>query len=263
MTGNASYDPHFFKPIYEVEDHHFWFRTRNEVLANVCEQVVAHLSPGYRVLEVGCGTGNVLRMLKARCSQGVVVGMDLFGEGLSYAQRRSSAALLQGDMHHPPFRVPLDVIGLFDVLEHLPDDRQVLTALRGMLVAGGYLVLTVPAYPALWSYFDESAYHCRRYTPQDLQQKLTEAGFEIEFCTPFMMSLFPLVWLGRRVAAWKAQEQRDGYTSAQSLTTDELRVRPGINELLRGLLKLESRWLARGKRFPFGTSLLVVAANPR
>ena len=121
---NSSYDRCWFAPIAKVEARHFWFRTRNKVIATVVSQITANLAPGYRVLEVGCGTGNVLRVLEQACPHGMVIGMDMFAEGLYYARQRTSCPLIQGDINKPPFAKQFDLICLFDVLEHLPDDIQ-------------------------------------------------------------------------------------------------------------------------------------------
>ena len=129
-----SYDQAYFEPLFAIEDRHFWFRARNRVIATVVGQITANLVPGYRVLEVGCGTGNnVLRVLEKGCKNGVVIGMDLFAEGLQYAQERTSCLLVQGDIQSPPFSIQFDMIGLFDMLEHLPDDMRVLHHLHTML----------------------------------------------------------------------------------------------------------------------------------
>src|SRR5689334_18506816 len=103
-TGeHDSYDPTYFKYLFEIEDKHFWFRARNRVISAAVARVTARLKPGYRFLEVGCGTGNVLRALEKTCKNGVVVGMDLFGEGLRYARGRVTCPLVQGDIHANPF----------------------------------------------------------------------------------------------------------------------------------------------------------------
>jgi len=164
--------------------------------------------------------------------------------------------LVQGDVRHCPFGKPFDLIGMFDVLEHVPEDLETLRALRDALAPGGRLMLTVPAHQYLWSYFDEAARHCRRYSSREIRERLVEAGFEVEFQSQFMTCIFPLVWLFRRVSSWN---QRPGPEDAKALTLREFRVVPVINGLLAALLRLEALWLSRGYRLPIGTSLIVVA----
>src|SRR5690349_11902313 len=74
----SSYDPDLFRTLFTVEDRHFWFRARNRLIRTLTRQVTARLPAGYRVLEVGCGTGNVLRYLEQASPRGTVIGMDLF-----------------------------------------------------------------------------------------------------------------------------------------------------------------------------------------
>lgn len=255
----ASYDPEYFAPLFAVEDRHFWFRGRNPLIARLVHRLASAFGPGYRVLEAGCGTGSVLRALEQECTGGSVYGMDLFREGLHFAQMRVSCGLVQGDIHHPPFAVGFQVIGLFDVLEHLPDDGRVLRDLRAMLAPGGALVLTVPANKALWSYFDEASRHVRRYEQAELRQRLEQNGFQVEYLSPYMMSIYPLVWLNRKLASrWQGARQDDTRRS-ETLSEKELSIIPGINEILAWVLGAEARWVYAGRRLPFGTSLIAVA----
>src|SRR2546421_11627389 len=115
--------PDFAPQLFDAEDRHFWFRARNTVIGRVVGGLVQGLRPGYRVLEVGCGNGNVLRVLERVCADGEVVGMDLVEEKLTFARRRTRCTLRQGDLYRLPDEEPFDLIGMFDVLEHLPDDR--------------------------------------------------------------------------------------------------------------------------------------------
>ena len=141
---------------------------------------------------------NVLSTLQKACPLGLVVGMDLYAEGLAFARNRTSCPLVQGDIEQPGFGSQFDLIGAFDVVEHLPDDLRVFRSLHAMLKPRGILLLTVPAHQSLWSYFDEVSHHCRRYEPSDLRRKLNQTGFEIEFLTQFMASIYPLLWFVRR-----------------------------------------------------------------
>jgi len=252
-AGGASYDPAWFAPLAAVEDRHFWFRARNRVIRALAGGLTAGLAPGYWILEVGCGTGSLLPVLAEACPGGVVVGADLFGESLTFARRRARCPVVAADIGSLPFRPGFALIGLFDVLEHLEDDVAVLGSLRRLLAPEGALLLTVPAHPSLWSYFDEAARHRRRYEAGELEQKLARAGYRIEYLTPFMSSIFPLLWLGRRLAP------RLGRRSASELVHQELRVTPVLNELLGWMLAPEAAFIARRRRLPVGTSLAAVA----
>lgn len=256
--GESAFDPSFYASLFAIEEKHFWFRARNRVIATVVSRVTSRLAPGYRVLEVGCGTGSVLHVLESTCTRGSVLAMDLLPEGLRYAHRRTRCPLVQGDIHRAPFRVSFDVIGAFDVIEHLSDDARPLADMRSLLKPGGALVVTVPAAPSLWSYFDDAAGHFRRYTRSSLVCALEGAGLEVEYATPFMTAIFPLVWLGRRLAALSSRER----ARAHDLTEAELRITPLVNEVLARVLSQEARLIERGRVLPVGTSLLAIARRP-
>ena len=123
-----------------AEDRHFWFRARNHTIEMLVKQSIANLGSGYHVLEVGCGTGNVLRVLETTCTRGTVVGLDLSRERLRFVRQRTTCPLVQGDLHDAPFKTPFELIGLFDVLEHVQEDVRVLQDLSALLAPQGVLV---------------------------------------------------------------------------------------------------------------------------
>lgn len=257
--NSGGYDPTFFDQLALVEERHFWFRARNRLIFQFTERISAGFRPGSLILEVGCGTGNVLSVLQKACPMGLVVGLELWSEALRYARKRGDAFLVQGDVRQCPFRNQFDLIGLFDVLEHIDEEQETLDCIWRLLVPGGALLLTVPAHQSLWSYFDEAAHHCRRYSPDEIGSKLSAAGFEVEFQSQFMACLFPLVWTFRKLQSFR---RRRDPGSAKVLADDEFRVVPLANGFLTGLLNLEVRWLTSGHRLPIGTSVVVVARKP-
>jgi SAM-dependent methyltransferase len=254
----GGYDASLFDALARVEDRHFWFRARNVLIYKLAKKFCAGLKPGYLVLEVGCGTGNVLNVLQEACQGGLVVGMERYFDGLPHARRRYAGPLVQGDARNLPFGKQFALIGMFDVLEHIAEDRETLRSLHEMLAPGGKLILTVPAHQFLWSHFDEAAHHCRRYSPAHIRRSLSETGFAIDFLSQFMASIFPLVWAFRKIGSLRGPVT-EGEAKKQAM--QEFNVVPVINGVLASLINLEARWLARGHRLPFGTSLVVVAGK--
>lgn len=252
-TSRNGYDPACFASIFAIEDQHFWFRSRNQIIAMLVKQITKSLKPGYRVLDVGCGTGNVLRFLQQACPDGWVLGMDMFAGGLKFASKRVYCPLVQGDIRALPFNKQFDIIGLFDVLEHIPDDIQALRNLHRVLANDGVLLITVPANPSLWSYFDDISRHYRRYELVELENKLINNGYKIDYITYYMASIFPLIWLGRHLK--RLIDNR----SADDMALDELYVMPIVNDLLALVLSQELRLISRRLRLPIGASLLAIA----
>jgi SAM-dependent methyltransferase len=250
----GGYDPAFFDELARIEDRHFWFSTRNRLILGLARGISSSSSPCHLVLEVGCGTGNVLRVLETAFPNCKLIGLELWLDGLRYARRRSSACLVQADIRHSPFGKQFDLVGMFDVLEHLPDDQETLRLVHDSLRPGGKLLLTVPAHPSLWSYFDEAAHHCRRYSADGIRRKLEDEGFEVEFLSQFMACIFPILWIYRKLSGL-----RRNTSSTKQLASEEFRLVPVVNRILTGLLDLETKWICRGHSLSVGTSLVVVA----
>lgn len=256
---SGGYEPVHYESLFRVEDQHFWFRARNKVISILAKQAVSNLPAEYRVLEMGCGDGNVLRYLETACPTGKVVGMDFLHEGLRYARRRTACDLVQADVGRSPFGKAFDLIGMFDVLEHVPDDRRVLLELRGMLGERGVLLVTVPAHRYLWSYFDELAGHCRRYEPEELRRKLEDAGYVVEYLTPYMSILHPFLWLSRKLRS----RTSGAAVPAKTVLEREIKVIPIVNGIFSLGLSCELRLIEKRKQLPFGASLVAVARKRR
>ncbi len=256
--SKESYDPRFFEPLFAAEERHFWFVARNRVICAMAKKALGDES-NVSILEVGCGTGNVLRALEADFPQAQLTGMDLFHEGLLFASRRVSSGLVQADLAYPPFKRPVDLLGMFDVLEHIQNDTDVLCQAEKLIRPGGWLLLTVPSDPNLWSYFDVASHHVRRYTEKELTDKVENAGFVLQFSSPYIAATYPLVWLARTAREHTGSEDAG---SVESRAEEELKIIPIANEILRGILSIEASWLSNGHRLPFGSSLVLLARKP-
>ena len=178
-------------------------------------------------------------------------GSEIFTSGLEQAKHRLvDVTLMQMDAREIPYQEELDVIGAFDVLEHIMEDEQVIAEVFRSLKPGGIFIATVPQHEWLWSMMDDYACHVRRYKPYELQGKMKSAGFEILMTTSFVSLLVPLMFLARRKKKCK---------STDFDPSEELAIPNFLNTVLYGVMKLESVFIKVGVRFPIGGSRLVVA----
>jgi len=258
-TREGGYDPRHNQGLFAVEDRHFWFRGRNRIVAAMAAKYTSQLPAGFYVLEVGCGNGSVTRVLQDTCATGNVIGADLYFEGLANARSRGVKMLVQADMSRFPLGSGFSLAGIFDVLEHLPDDRGALQCIHNALSPGGRLLVSVPAHQSLWSYFDEAACHCRRYELEGLRSKCIDAGFEVEYATEFMSFLYPLMKTQRR---WKDLMRKKTGKNANEAAKEDLSINPLLNAALDCVGRAETLLIRRGVRLPFGTSIFLVARKP-
>jgi SAM-dependent methyltransferase len=251
--GPPGYDPHYFETLEKIEDRHFWYLNRRDVILAALRRSVPDLARR-RLFDVGCGTGGLLAHCE-RSGLALAGACDVYLESLRVARRRVNAPLLLVDQGRElPLAEGHDLLGMFDVLEHVDDDLGMLRFLCRVLLPRGVLVLTVPAHPALFDEMDELAHHRRRYTRAGLRQMLCTAGFEVRLLSHFMAPLVPalvvLRSLGRRLRPAEAAARRNA----------EFRVVPGLNGALRAVLAVERLALGRFAS-PFGSSIVAVASR--
>lgn len=243
---DIGFDPADFDRLAEVESRSFWFRARNQLIVAL---LARHLPGARSVLEVGCGTGYVLRALHEDAGL-AVTGTELHPAGLSRArQRHGGAELLQADARQLPFDAHFDAVAAFDVLEHIEEDAAVLRELRRATRPGGGLLLTVPQHSWLWSPADEESRHVRRYTRAELRRKVVAARFLPTLITSFVSILLPVMALSRlRLRRVRAS---DGW--------GELELPAALDRTLERALAVERRLIMRGISLPAGGSLALVA----
>jgi SAM-dependent methyltransferase len=233
-----------YTAVHIAEDRrHWYFRGRLAVVLAVLERVMP--PPPRRLLDIGCGTGNVLHAL-ARF--GEAVGVERNPE-LRAVGAAAGLDIRPGSL---PDAIPVaeawaDVVLLLDVLEHLDDDRAGLAGARRALRPGGIMIVTVPAYGWLWSGHDEVLGHRRRYTAKTLRHTMNAAGLIVQHVGYFNATLFPAVAGVRLVKRWLG---RGGH--------DLQRRSPRVNRALERLVALERHVVVR-PGLPFGTSVLAVA----
>jgi SAM-dependent methyltransferase len=237
-----------YESLRAMEDGHFWFSTRNEMITWLVRRFAREAK---RVLEIGCGTGYVLFALRKALPTARLAGSELHSRGLVHARHRHRGVeLLQMDARKSGLSDSLDLVGAFDVLEHIPDDEAVLREIHRMLKPGGVLIATVPQHPWLWSAVDEVAHHQRRYRVGELAAKAQAAGLQVIYRTSFAALSLPLMMVDR----WRARKL------AGDAVTDA-RVSRGTNAALTTVFHLEQVLRRFGFPLPIGGSQVLVATK--
>ena len=237
-----------FRLLDEIEEGHWWFVGKRLILRRLLER----LETG-RMLDLGCGTGGVLRDWKG---SGSCVGIDRSALALQICARRGFTTLARGDLTQLPFRErSFDTVLLLDVLEHLEDDVDFLQKAARVCREGGLLVISVPAFPSLWSQHDETFEHYRRYRVSGLQEVVEAAGLQSERFTHTNALLFPVA------ALWRLLSYRLG-VGRIAPKHDFWPIPRWLNALLIQVYRFEA-WLLGLANLPAGVSVVCLARVPR
>jgi SAM-dependent methyltransferase len=251
----VGFDPKLFDRLAKVEDSNFWFVNRACLITALVRK---HFLTAGRLLEIGCGTGSVLLALRDAFPQLVLTGSELHPEGLAFARRRlgPGVVLLQMDARRIPAVGEFDVIGAFDVIEHVVEDEQILNEIYAALKPAGCAIIAVPQHQWLWSPADDAAVHQRRYARGELEAKMQKSGFRVLRSTSFNSLLLPLMVASRLIMK---QRSRHG---VEIDPLQELQVAGWSNRALSALLGLEVSMTMAGLSWPVGGSRFVVAQRP-
>lgn len=234
----------------DFDEHHWWYRGRRRIVRAELERL--ELPAGARVLDAGCGSGRTMEDLR---DFGEVYGIELDPGAAELARARDCGEVQIGTLESLPWQdANFDLITCLDVIEHIPDERLALRELRRVSRPGGWMLVTVPAYQALWSLHDEANHHYRRYERATLREAALGAGWLVVRMSSFNSLLFPPAALVR--LAQRGRRLNSDYRP-------ELRLGPSwLNAALERPLHLEAKWLARGRTLPAGLSLMALLENP-
>lgn len=230
-----------------VEDRHWWYRGRRRVVGRVLAGL--DLPPDTRILDAGCGGGGNFAAL-ARF--GRVTGLEPDADARAAARERGLGEVVEGGLAELPFEDgSFDLATALDVIEHVDDDLGALGELRRVVVDGGFLVVTVPAYQSLWSPHDVANEHRRRYARKQLLAVAEAAGWQFVQASYFNSLPLPIV------AALRLRQRRRLGEQAPPVSDFE-RTPAWVDGLLELPFRLEAGLISAGVRVPAGLSLLGV-----
>jgi SAM-dependent methyltransferase len=196
-----------YQQMAELDDRHWWYRARRRIIAELIRRE-AHPPPDAKILEIGCGTGHNLAML---AGFGHVDGLELDEEARALSEKRLGRTVMSAplpELAGVPDR-HYDLIGAFDVIEHIDDDRAALASIAAKLRPGGKFVMTVPAHQWMWSAHDVVNHHKRRYSRTRLKALLESSPMRLEKIGYFNSLLFPLAVAERAASKLRGKESAD------------------------------------------------------
>ena len=222
-------DPTLFDQHARVENDHWWFVARRQIVS----EIVAHVAePGSRVVDVGCGTGATLAALadRYRC-----LGMDASSHAIELARTRAPHVefeVIEPDRTPARMLEGAAVVLCLDVLEHVEDDRAFLADLIAGVPQGAHVVLTVPADRLLWSEHDVIYGHHRRYDAGSLRRLWLGLNVDERLVAPLNSRMFTVVYAARVIGRRRFERE----------PTRDLDMPPRwLNALLRAVFAGERR----------------------
>jgi SAM-dependent methyltransferase len=178
---------------------------------------------------------------------------------------RGHTSLCKADAAGLPFSDgSFGVITALDVVEHLDDDVAALKELRRVMRPGGVAIISVPAFPWLWTYWDDILGHRRRYTTRTLREAVEAAGLKVmkvSYSNALILAPVVLVRI-LKTLLHKTAEARQGDETMKEPETDFMPVPGWLNRILIGYYRLEARLLQKAS-LPFGLSVVCVARRVR
>lgn len=210
--------------MYETESHHFWHVAKRAYVSKMISTYIGKKDGS--ILDIGCGTGKNMEEL---AKWGTAYGVDASDDALGFCKRRGIGRLKKGLAEQIPYdNGAFDAVTILDVLEHV-NDGEAVGEMERVLKRRGIAIITVPAFPWLWSRWDEVLGHKRRYAKETLLSLFDKDKWEVKRMT-YIHSFLVIPALIVRTIKTK---QKKEYSSDFQL------MNPFINKILHFISLLE------------------------
>jgi len=225
-----------FDYLHQLErNRHFWIQGKHLIIKDLVNQA----KPG-SLLDIGCGTGSLLLSLSSKVDS--ITGIDLSEKAVKHCRQiMPQANFVEGEATQLRFADnSFDLVLALDVIEHVSEDKSVISEAYRVLKPGGRLILSAPAFPWLFSQRDSAAGHLRRYRRSELVSLLKDSDLKTDYLNYYIFFLFPLLILSRL------------------LRLPEKDPAPFLNSFFTFICQAEAK-MSRYISFPWGSTLITVA----
>ena len=233
-----------------LEDNSFWFQHRNKCITSI----IKRYPPSGSIIDVGGGNGYVSRGILDAGFDVVLLEPGVEGAVNARVKRKIPTVICSTFKGAGFVSSSINAIGVFDVIEHIENDRELIDDFFQVLESDGYLYITVPAHNWLWSQSDVHAQHHRRYNRTMIDELLAER-FEVVYFSYFFSILSMPIYIFRALP-FRLSFIKDNVLSKNT----EHGMSKGLGtKLMNFFLGRENKKIQQGKRFNFGASCLIVA----
>jgi len=238
-----------YKIMYEIERSYWWFLGKQFLVKNILKTLTSVGARQGKILDIGCGSGIILKALE---KFGTAYGIELSFKAIHFLKKRNLSRIVQSDINQSISykKNTFSVITCLDVLEHVEDDLALLNEVVRVCKPGGHIIITVPAFNALWSSHDIALHHKRRYTRKSILEKISAMRCSVVKSSYFNVGLFLPIFAVRKI---KPIFSRDAHIQSDFF----VKLPEWLNRTLIFLYTIELNML-QFLSFPFGLSVLLI-----
>ena len=232
-------------------ENYFWYQARKSLINNLFSSVFKNQNQKQSILEIGCGTGYQLPVLE---KWGTVQGLDINSKAVEIANNNGFNVKVANVEISDIGQNQFETICLFDVLEHIKNDNDLIKKIYLSLKSNGYLFLTVPAYNFMFSDHDRALDHFRRYDQKEMITMLEKNGFKVIKKGYWNFFIFPGVLLIRLLKNFIYL-----FIKKPSYQSEASSISLWLNTCLYKILMFENCLIKNNIKLGWGLSIFVIA----
>lgn len=241
----------------KIEDNSFWFSHRIKCMTEIINR---YLKPGSKIVDLGGGNGYNTKILQDLGFDSVLMEPSL--SGCKNASKRGVNKIILSLLTQDNVKdSSIDNLSMFDVLECVPDDKELLKTIYSKLKNDGYLVVVVPAFKMLWSQEDMDIGNVRRFEKKEFEKMLSEIGYKIEYTNYLFSFLFLPILIIRALKDRVFNHKYKNYEEKKALINKQHNVnKKGIvNKVVEILCNNEYNKIKKNKKNKIGSSIVIIA----